>query len=135
MHATTHHNAVQGDIGAVHTSSNSALIERVPPQPTERAPISLAPIGLLLGFWVAFGAVAELVDRSKLGRIPVRESARRLIGLPRSAWSTAIAHFGMGVTVLGIVATSAWETELVTTLNEGETAVLSGYSIAFDDFD
>ena len=96
--------------------------------------ISLAPIGLLLGFWVAFGAVAELIDRSKLGRIPLRESWRRLIGLPRVAWSTAIAHFGMGVTVLGIVATTAWETELVTTLNPGETAVLAGYSIAFDDF-
>ena len=96
--------------------------------------ISLAPIGLLLGFWVAFGAVAELIDRSKLGRIPLAESARRLVGLPRSAWSTAIAHFGVGVTVLGIVATTAWETELVTTLNPGETAELSGYSIAFDDF-
>ena len=44
MHATTQHNAVSGETGAVHTSSNSALIERVPPQPTERAPISLAPI-------------------------------------------------------------------------------------------
>ena len=96
--------------------------------------ISLAPIGLLLGFWVAFGAVAELIDRSKLGRIPLRESWRRLVGLPRVAWSTAIAHFGMGVTVLGIVATTAWETELVTTLNPGETAALAGYSIAFDDF-
>lgn len=98
------------------------------------AAISLAPLGLLLGFWVAFGAVAELVDRSKLGRIPLSESGRRLIGLPRSAWSTAIAHFGMGVTVLGIVATTAWETELVTTLNPGETAELSGYTIAFDSF-
>ena len=44
MHAATHHNAVQGDLNAVHTSSNSAMIERVPPQPTERSPISLAPI-------------------------------------------------------------------------------------------
>jgi cytochrome c-type biogenesis protein CcmF len=96
--------------------------------------ISLAPLGLLLGFWVAFGAIAELVDRSKLGRIPLGESWRRLAGLPRSAFSTALAHFGMGVTVLGIVATSAWETELVTTLNPGETAELSGYSIAFDSF-
>ena len=96
--------------------------------------ISLAPLGLLLGFWVAFGAVAELVDRSKLGRIPLSESLRRLIGLPRTAWSTAIAHFGVGVTVLGIVAVTAWETELVTTLNPGETAELSGYSVAFDDF-
>ncbi|WP_240232920.1 heme lyase CcmF/NrfE family subunit [Devosia lacusdianchii] len=97
--------------------------------------ISLAPLGLLLGFWVAFGAVAELVDRSKIGRIPLRESWRRLVGLPRSAWSTAIAHFGIGITVLGIVATSAWETELVTTLNPGESAELSGYVVTFDSFD
>lgn len=99
------------------------------------AAISLAPLGLLLGFWVAFGAIAELVDRSRLGRIPLGESFRRLIGLPRNAWSTAIAHFGIGVTVLGIVATTAWETELVTTLNPGESAELSGYVIAFDSFD
>ncbi|KQX42069.1 cytochrome C biogenesis protein CcmF [Devosia sp. Root436] len=97
--------------------------------------ISLAPLGLLLGFWVAFGAIAELVDRSKLGRIPLAESGRRLIGLPRSAWSTAIAHFGIGITVLGIVATSAWETERVTTLNPGESTELSGYNIAFDSFE
>ncbi|KKB84671.1 cytochrome C biogenesis protein CcmF [Devosia limi DSM 17137] len=96
--------------------------------------ISLAPLGLLLGFWVAFGAVADLIDRSKLGRIPLRESWRRLVGLPRSAWSTAIAHFGIGITVLGIVATSTWEAELVTTLNPGESAELSGYIIAFDSF-
>ena len=96
--------------------------------------ISLAPLGLLLGFWVAFGAIAELVDRSKLGRIPLGESLRRLVGLPRTAWSTAIAHFGLGVTVLGIVATTSWQTELVTTLNPGESAELSGYTVAFDSF-
>ncbi|MGK2228314.1 MAG: cytochrome c-type biogenesis protein CcmF [Devosia sp.] len=96
--------------------------------------ISLAPLGLLLGFWVAFGAFAELVERTRLGRIPVSESWRRLIGLPRASWATAIAHFGIGVTVLGIVATSAWETELVTTLNPGESAELSGYVVAFDSF-
>ena len=99
------------------------------------ATISLAPLGLLLGFWVAFGAIAELVDRSRLGRIPLGESWRRLTGLPRTAWSTAIAHFGIGITVLGIVATTAWETELVTTLNPGESAELSGYVVAFDSFD
>ncbi|MBU1307765.1 MAG: heme lyase CcmF/NrfE family subunit [Alphaproteobacteria bacterium] len=96
--------------------------------------ISLAPLGLLLGFWVAFGAFAELVERSRIGRMPLGESIRRLVGLPRTVWSTALAHFGMGVTVLGIVATTAWETELVTTLNPGETAELSGYTIDFDSF-
>lgn len=97
--------------------------------------ISLAPIGLLLGFWVLFGALAELVERTRLGRIPVRESLRRLIGLPRSMWATALGHMGMGLTVLGIVAVSAWETELVTTLNPGETTSLAGYEIAFEQFE
>jgi cytochrome c-type biogenesis protein CcmF len=46
-----------------------------------------------------------------------------------------MAHFGIGVTVLGIVAVSAWETELVTTLSPGETAELSGYIVSFDSFE
>jgi cytochrome c-type biogenesis protein CcmF len=94
--------------------------------------VSLAPLGLLLGFWVSFGALAELVDRAQFGRIAPAQSLRRLFGLPRTAWATAIAHFGVGVTVIGIVATSAWETELVTTLRPGESAELSGYVMRFD---
>ena len=97
--------------------------------------ISLVPLGLLLGFWVSFGSIAELVERSRLGRIPLGDSLRRLKGLPRSIWSTAIGHLGLGLTVLGIVTVTAWETELVTTLNPGETAELSGYVIAFDSFE
>jgi len=97
--------------------------------------ISLAPLGILLGFWVAFGAIAELVDRARIGRIAPSESWRRLVGLPRSAWSTAIAHFGVGVSVMGIVATSAWAGELITTMAPGQTASLSGYTIHFDTVD
>ena len=97
--------------------------------------ISMVPIGLLLGFWVALGSIAELIERSRLGRITLRESLRRLAGLPRTIWSTAIGHLGLGLTVLGIVSVSAWETELVTTLNPGESTSLSGYTIAFDTFE
>ncbi len=96
------------------------------------ADISLAPLGLLLGFWVSLGAIAELVDRAKIGRIAPAESLRRLFGLPRTAWSTAIAHFGVGVTVIGIVCATAWEAELVTTMRDGDTAELAGYSVTFD---
>ena len=97
--------------------------------------LSLAPLGIVLGFWVAFGAIAELVDRSRLGRIPPMESWRRLAGLPRSAFSTTIAHFGIGVSVIGIVATSAWAGELITTLSPGESATLAGYTVHFDRLD
>ena len=67
--------------------------------------------------------------------MPLRESLRRLVGLPRAMWSTALGHLGLGLTVLGIVSVTAWETELVTTLNPGETTHISGYSIHFDTFE
>lgn len=96
------------------------------------AHIDMTPLGLLLGFWVGFGAIAELVDRARFGRIAFSESLRRLRGLPRTAWSTAFAHFGLGVTILGIVATTAWSTENITTLKPGESAELSGYTVKLD---
>ncbi|HHG90289.1 MAG TPA: heme lyase CcmF/NrfE family subunit [Devosia sp.] len=91
--------------------------------------VSLATLGLLLGFWVAIGAIAEIVDRVKLGRIPAGQSWLRLKGLPKTAWSTALAHFGVGVAVLGIVSVSAWETEKVVSIGVGESVELSGYEV------
>src|SRR5690606_38058060 len=88
--------------------------------------------GLLLGVWVAFGAIAELVDRGRFGRIALSESLRRLRGLPRTEWSTAIAHFGLGLTVIGIVTATAWQGELVTTLSAGQSGQLSGYTVTLD---
>lgn len=94
--------------------------------------ISLAPLGLLLGFWVGFGAIADLVERAGFGRVAIGISLRRLAGLPRSAFSTAIAHLGLGVTVVGIVAASAWQLELVTSMHPGETKEIGEYTIRFD---
>src|SRR5207253_1575117 len=38
---------------------------------------------------------------------------------------------GIGLTVLGIVATSAWQSESVVTLRAGETTKIAGYALAF----
>jgi cytochrome c-type biogenesis protein CcmF len=96
------------------------------------AQLSLAPLGLLLGFWVAFGAIAELVDRAGLLRLAPTLSLRRLAGLPRSAFSTALAHFGLGVSVIGIVTASAWQLESITTMQPGTTRTVGEYAIRFD---
>ncbi len=95
------------------------------------ATISLAPIGFLLGFWVSFGAIADLVYRAKIGRSPFIKSIRKLFSLPKSIWATALAHFGMGICVLGIVSVSVGESENITTLKLGQSAELAGYSIEF----
>ena len=96
------------------------------------ASISLAPLGLLLGFWVAFGALADLIDRAKFFRTDAVTSFRRLFGLPRTAWSTAMAHFGVGLSVIGIVAASAWQVELVTTMQPGQVVEINDHSVTFE---
>jgi cytochrome c-type biogenesis protein CcmF len=95
------------------------------------ASVSLAPLGLLLGFWVSFGALAELIDRARFFRTDVVTSFKRLFGLPRTAWATAIAHFGLGITVIGIVAASAWQEEVVTTIEPGQMVTIAGHELIF----
>ncbi|WP_428673413.1 heme lyase CcmF/NrfE family subunit [Roseibium sp.] len=92
----------------------------------------LAPLGVGLAVWVMAGAVSEIVTRVKLFEIGPKRAFARLTGLPGSAWGTAIAHFGIGVTVLGIVTASAFQEEQVTTMRPGDTVELAGYQVAFD---
>jgi cytochrome c-type biogenesis protein CcmF len=51
---------------------------------------------------------------------------RKASGLPRSAWGTAVAHAGVGVTVIGIAAT-AWDAEGLATLKVGERIRAGAY--------
>ena len=95
-------------------------------------PITLAPIGLGIGIWVMVGAIAELADRAAVGRVGLKQSWARFKGLPRTAFSTAIAHFGMGVSVIGIVCATAFQTEIVSSMRPGEVIEIAGYSIAYD---
>ena len=57
---------------------------------------------------------------------------RRLAGLPRSAFGTALAHLGLGLTVLGIVGVVSLQTEKIVTMRPGETIEISGYTLRFD---
>jgi cytochrome c-type biogenesis protein CcmF len=90
-----------------------------------------APVGLALGVYVALGSLTELAMRAKLGRAGGEEMLRRLVNLPRSAWGSAVAHLGVGVTVIGVVATSAWQSEVVRTMKPGESVAVAGYELRF----
>jgi len=95
-----------------------------------RGPI-LAPFGLALGVFVMAGAVSDLAYRARLGSEALDEAWRRLKGQPRSAFGTALAHFGAGLLVIGIVATSAYREELILVMKPGEEAKIAGYTVAF----
>jgi cytochrome c-type biogenesis protein CcmF len=81
----------------------------------------LAPFGVGLALFVMAGAVIDLAERTMILRIPIGSALRRAVGLPRSAWGTAVAHFGIGVTLLGIVVVTAWGAERIAALRPGET--------------
>ncbi|RXF75432.1 heme lyase CcmF/NrfE family subunit [Hansschlegelia zhihuaiae] len=93
---------------------------------------TLAPIGIGIGLFAICGAFAEIVERTKLFRAPAADSLARLKGLPTSSWGAAFAHAGMGVTLIGVVAASAWSSEKVVALKPGETVALSGFELTFD---
>src|SRR5690606_14443598 len=95
-------------------------------------PVSLAPIGLGIGIWVMVGAIAALPDPAAIGRVKLGQSWARLKGLPRTAWSTAIAHFGVGGPVIGIACATAFQTEIVTSMRPGEAMEIAGYTVTYE---
>jgi cytochrome c-type biogenesis protein CcmF len=91
----------------------------------------LAPFAMALGVWVIAGAISELLVRVRAGNADSAEVFRRLRNLPRSVYGTTVAHAGVGVMVLGITATSAWQSEKILTMRPGETADIAGYALTF----
>ncbi len=92
----------------------------------------VALVGLGVAVWVLVGAFAELWTRARLREAGLSVGLRRLAGLPRSAFGTALAHAGLGVTLLGIVATSTFQSEAILEMKPGDTATVGGYSVTFD---
>jgi cytochrome c-type biogenesis protein CcmF len=91
----------------------------------------LAPFGIALGIWLLLGALSDLAFRARLTDSSWREGFRRLGNLPRSAYGTLLAHAGLGVVVIGVVATTAWRSESILAMKPAETASLAGYELTF----
>jgi len=92
----------------------------------------LAPFGVGLALFVIAGAVTDIVERIGLLRTPLATVARRAAGLPRSAWGSAFAHLGLGITLLGIVGETQWGAERIVSLNPGEKVAIRNYDVTFD---
>jgi cytochrome c-type biogenesis protein CcmF len=92
----------------------------------------LAPLGIGLAVFVMAGALTDLAERTLILRIPFGAAVRRAAGLPRSAWGTAFAHFGLGVTLLGLVVVTAWGSERIASVKPGQTIDIASYRLRFD---
>ncbi|MGF1563614.1 MAG: heme lyase CcmF/NrfE family subunit [Geminicoccaceae bacterium] len=97
-----------------------------------QGPGALAPFGIALGVWVICGAFAELFSRLQVFTLSAERAWGRVKGLPRSAYGMALAHAGLGVFTIGVVASSAGQQEAITTLRPGQSADVAGYTFTLE---
>ncbi|MER2510402.1 MAG: cytochrome c-type biogenesis CcmF C-terminal domain-containing protein, partial [Amaricoccus sp.] len=88
--------------------------------------------GVALAAWLVLGALVELAARARLGRGAVGESFRRLRNLPRADWGKALAHAGLGLTILGIACVTAWSIEDIRVAKVGESFPVGRYTLRLD---
>jgi cytochrome c-type biogenesis protein CcmF len=86
----------------------------------------LPALGFACGLWLLAGAATDIADRAGVGRTKLANAWNRARNLPRAAWGAAIAHAGMGVTILG-VAGMGLATEKLVALPAGGTTPFAGY--------
>jgi cytochrome c-type biogenesis protein CcmF len=92
----------------------------------------LAPFAVGLAFYVMAGAVTEIVERTGLLKVPLATAFARGRGLPRSAWGATFAHFGLGITLLGVIGETQWSMERIAELKPGQTFSIRRYDLKFD---
>ena len=96
---------------------------------------ALAPVGASLASWLILGGLTEIAGRIRLARAPLAESLRRAANLPRADWGKALAHSGLGVTIFGVAAITAWAVEDIRVAELGETFPVGRYQLRLDGVD
>jgi cytochrome c-type biogenesis protein CcmF len=92
----------------------------------------LVPFAIGLALFVITGAVTDLVERTGLLKVPFKTALGRARGLPRSAWGTAFAHAGLGITLLGIVGETQMGSERIAEVKPGQTVSIRRNDLQFD---
>jgi cytochrome c-type biogenesis protein CcmF len=89
----------------------------------------LAPLGIGLAAFIILGAAVDVAERSGVGRVPAATALARFRGLPRSAFGAAIAHAGVGICLLGMIAETSWNAERIIGAKIGESFDVGGYEL------
>ncbi|MFC5385367.1 heme lyase CcmF/NrfE family subunit [Aquamicrobium segne] len=93
---------------------------------------ALAAFGVGLAVWLVLGALTDLAVKAGLGKVALLVAWRRFIGLPRSVFGTALAHLGLGLTVLGLVGAACFGSESVLTMQPRQITEIAGKQVRFD---
>ena len=96
----------------------------------EGGPVA-APLGVGLGVFLVASAFWEIGERVVARASGISAMVSRAKGLPRSAWGTAFAHAGVGLSVIGIAAT-AWGSESMSIMMAGDRLSAGRYTVLLE---
>jgi cytochrome c-type biogenesis protein CcmF len=92
----------------------------------------LSVVAAGIAVYLVVGALTDLVQRARARGASPRVAVTRFFGLPLSVFGTAIAHAGMGLTLLGLAATG-WGVENITTMRLGNYYEVGPYRIGLQE--
>jgi cytochrome c-type biogenesis protein CcmF len=92
----------------------------------------LVPFAIGLAAYLIVGALTDVVERTGLFKLPFKTALARALGLPRSAWGTALAHCGLGICLLGVIGETQWGIERIAELKPGESISIGRYGLQLD---
>jgi cytochrome c-type biogenesis protein CcmF len=84
----------------------------------------LGTMAVGLGIWLIGGSIADIVRRAG--------DWRRLRLLPATAFTSALAHAGLGVVALGVAGASIWKDEAIQVLSPHQTMQVGGYTLRLE---
>jgi cytochrome c-type biogenesis protein CcmF len=90
-------------------------------------------LGLALAAWLGTAVVIEFAERLGAGKgVGPAGWWRRAQTMPRASYGMMIAHLGVAVSIVGMTASTLWETERITVMEPGQTETVAGYDFTFE---
>jgi cytochrome c-type biogenesis protein CcmF len=92
----------------------------------------LAALGIALGIFLVLGAFTVIARRLAPGT-DVRAGLSQLLrATPLAVWGLAVAHAGLGVTTIGVTATSVFQSSRVLAMRPGQSVMLAGDRVTLE---
>jgi cytochrome c-type biogenesis protein CcmF len=90
-----------------------------------------APLAVGLAIFVILGTLIEVIMRARRPGLTPGVALKRALGLPLSFYGAALAHVGLGVTLLGL-AGLGFGAETIATLHKGVRQRVGPYTVTLD---
>ncbi|MBS0411426.1 MAG: heme lyase CcmF/NrfE family subunit [Proteobacteria bacterium] len=85
--------------------------------------------GLGLAAWLIAGSLQIVTRRTRFRQVPLEQSLRMALAMPKSTYGVVAAHLGLGVLMAGVIGASTWKQEATFAMAPGEAKAFAGRQV------